>query len=790
MKKIIYIVLLLFVFNFGYGQTTLTAGDIAFIGYNADNPDEFSFVLLTDVTNTTTINFTDNGWQNSGSFRNNEGVLTWEATSDLTCGTEIVITDINSNNYSATSGTATETNNGFSLSISGDQILAYQGTIASPTFIAAIHFATSTPTGWTNATSSNTSAIPAGLTNGVDAIYAGNFDNGQYDCSVTTNTPYILAAVNDSNNWNVANNPRFTLTNTCSFTCNPCLSTVTWNGSWSGARDLTTEVIIAANYNTSAGDFQACSLTVNAGVTLTVDNNSFIEVENDVVVNGTLIVQTEGNFVQNGDLGAFTVNVGGVARVNKQTPVKAAWYYYTYWSSPVLGETIGDAFPSAPTDRRFWFNAANFVDNNGDDIDDNDDDWQIAGGGDTMTPGVGYAATESEFHIPGATGTASFEGDFNTGDVPVSIALNAMNTGVNWNFIGNPYASAIDFVAFHTANSSVVDGVAYLWSQASPPDEGNLGNEDQNFNLNDYATFTVGTGGVAGGVAGKIPTGNIASAQGFFIPALSTGTVTFTNAMRLADDTSNGQFFKSTRTKKSNANTNFENKLWIDLTSDNGIFNQVLIGYVDGATDQNDGMSYDAPKLIPTDFAAALYTLADTDTVKYVIQGKNINSIDENEIIKLGFITNVEVPTEYTLSLAQIEGDFLTSNSIYLIDHLLNSSHNLSASNYTFTSEPDEFNDRFEIVFNEASLSIDDVALNSKSLKINELEDNHVQFTIANNLSIKSVSIYDLLGRQLYRFKGHSHLETYNLSNLRKSIYIAKVELSNGATITKKALKR
>ena len=61
MKKITLLILFLITVNFGYGQTTLSAGDIAITGFNSDNPDQFSFVLLEDVLSTTQIKFTDEG---------------------------------------------------------------------------------------------------------------------------------------------------------------------------------------------------------------------------------------------------------------------------------------------------------------------------------------------------------------------------------------------------------------------------------------------------------------------------------------------------------------------------------------------------------------------------------------------------------------------------------------------------------------------------------------------------------------------------------------------------------
>ncbi|MCB0434133.1 MAG: hypothetical protein KDD18_14490, partial [Mangrovimonas sp.] len=91
-------------------------------------------------------------------------------------------------------------------------------------------------------------------------------------------------------------------------------------------------------------------------------------------------------------------------------------------------------------------------------------------------------------------------------------------------------------------------------------------------------------------------------------------------------------------------------------------------------------------------------------------------SLNLDEVIPLGFSTTINVPTTYTLSIAQLEGDFLTTNTIYLKDNLLNLYHNLSASDYSFTSEAGEFNARFEIVFQDNSLSVDTPLLPSDGL--------------------------------------------------------------------------
>ncbi len=74
MKTILFACLLLLTaFNLS-AQTILNAGDIAIVGINTDNPDDFAFVLLTDIESGTVINFTDNGWLAAGGFRTGEGI--------------------------------------------------------------------------------------------------------------------------------------------------------------------------------------------------------------------------------------------------------------------------------------------------------------------------------------------------------------------------------------------------------------------------------------------------------------------------------------------------------------------------------------------------------------------------------------------------------------------------------------------------------------------------------------------------------------------------------------------
>jgi hypothetical protein len=807
--KITYIIILLLTTNFGYGQTILSAGDIAITGVNSSNPDQFSFVILNDILNNTKINFTDLGWQSSGVFNtpanggSNEGVVTWTATSDLPCGTEIIITNTGSSTYSATLGASVQSDAGFSLSSAGDQLIAFQGSVTTPTHLYAISFG-SLGADWTDATSSGTSAVPLGLTDGFDAIFIGNINNASYNCSTTNNASLILSAVSNSDNWagtNAGTRPALT---TCTFTsCSSTCSSpaITWtSGGWTPSTpDINTPVTIAFDYNTGIdGNFSACSIIVNNGFNLTVNNGDYIEVENDVTVDGQLFVETQGNFVQNNNFGSFTDNSTNGVQVTK-TKIMTRKFAYTYWSSPVTGETIEQTFGNTPGDRRFYFNATNFIDvlaeigntntfNLGqDDIDDDGNDWQRASG--IMQTGVGYTTTASEFG-PAFPRSESFvfRGAFNNGVIQLPLINNSGGVYNDWNFIGNPYPSAISVDLFFSTNTGLVD-VIYLWDQATPESNTAGGSQGYNFSADDYAIIN-GTGQIgARGNTGTQPSRYISSGQGFFVEALSSGNITFNNTMRVIDN--NTLFFKTNNSKESKLNNSNENKLWINISSNNGISNQILVGYVDGASKNLDASYYDAPRNLSTNVLAILYSNIENSSKKFAIQGKAPSDLNENEIINLGFKTSINVETLYTLSIAQLQGDFLNSNTVYFKDNLLNIIHNLSDSDYNFTSEVGEFNNRFEIAFNMgAFLSTDDILLNENNISIIELENDRVQFKTNSNSNIKTITIFDLLGRRLYNLKGNNSIETYRLSNLSNIVFIAKIELSNGAIITKKAIKK
>ncbi|NIK91061.1 choice-of-anchor D domain-containing protein [Mangrovimonas sp. CR14] len=631
------------------------------------------------------------------------------------------------------------------------------------------------------------------------------------------------------------------------------LESVTWDGStWTPSNPTSNTIaILNADYNTTSSEsFEACNLIINNSALIIgdIDNggsNTYVEVQYSVYVNGngSILVHPQAAFVQVNDDGVFEADNPDNCEVDKLTAPMAHWYEYTYWSSPTV-ETIGDALAEANPNRRFKFSGQDFRDsyeensntntfnpNPGiDDIDDDPNyisdgtgvDWQLMNASDDMLPGVGYASTHSTIGFnsfpcsggPGCQFLYQFKGLFNNGVISVPVYRNDEEPDDNnWNFIGNPYPSAISadaFLEYNTDISSapnrVIEGAIYLWSQNTDANGNASGNQALNFSQSDYAIINgIGSTATSAGGDGSNPDNRmIPSGQGFFItmsdgalgttftsdPSSDAGDiqskdVIFNNSMRVKGNSDNSQFFRNATQE-----TNSMESITLSLTSDNGIFSQVVVGYKDGATNGLDYMYYDAPaNSVSNNMTLAYFQIEDSNK-KFAIQGKHPESLTLEEVIPLGFQTNIEEASIFNFEIAQLKGDFMLSHSIYIKDNFFNTYHDLTQSAYTFNSEAGEFNDRFEIVFQTNALSTSESVLNTNDLTIIELDNGMVSFTVRKNQTIENVQIYDLLGRSLLTFTGNSSKEVLDLSSLSSSAYLAKVTLDSGQEITKKAIKR
>lgn len=556
--------------------------------------------------------------------------------------------------------------------------------------------------------------------------------------------------------------------------CQIISETSTWNGTtWlNGNPDGSRDVIFEDDFN-SIADIEACSCQITNGANVIINGTHTLKVTNAVnVVSGTLTFENNASLVQLNDT---AVNTGNINYKRYTTPVRR--YDFTYWSSPVAGQTLKNLSPNTLYDKYYGYNP--------------DTGWVIYyNGTKIMDPGNGYLVRAPQsFSITAATIDYApvFVGVPNNGVFNLSLLANKTY------LFGNPYPSAIDADAFLDANMNVLEGTLYFWTHNTPPSNVAPGSQAYNYSANDYATYNR-TGGVgtrvstakAANTGGVVPTGKIAAGQGFFAPSSATGgTLIFNNGMRISggvSGTNNSQFFKLSTTSKT-ATTNAitdKNRIWLNLTNNEGVFKQTLVGYIAGATNNYDtgfdGMSYDGNPFV--DFYSV------NNAVNLAIQARALPFVQQDSV-PLGYKSTIK--GDFQINIDHTDG-ILTSQNVFLEDKDLKVVHNLKKGAYTFSTEKGVFNNRFIMRYIDDNVS-------KKGITKETVSTGEVVVSVLNNVInvsspkklIAKISIYDVSGAIIYQ-KEEVLVNTFLIQNLNLApqVMLVNVVLENGDTIATK----
>jgi len=549
--------------------------------------------------------------------------------------------------------------------------------------------------------------------------------------------------------------------------------TVTYqNGVWSATPDATSSVEINSSLTVN-NNLNVCSCEVKNGAVVTIPSGKNLIIVNHLTVDpsANIIVEDSGSIVQVDD---NATDIGIITVKRKTSPMKE--FDFCFWSAPVLGTTLFQLSPETRYDKYMSF----------DPIINN---WQvIVNGTETMQPAKGYIVRSplgwSVTNAFGGRYEGIFRGVPNNGVIQVPIKKGA---GAS-NFLGNPYPSAIDLDLFLTdpTNAGFLTGTVMLWTHNTAISSTINGGAVYNYTVDDYAKYnlTGGTKAASTPQGGVRPDGKLASGQGFFIEAkasLANGTYTgyFRNSMRVASN--NGNFYKvGPSVAAQNTSTLEKNRLWINISNTQGAFNELLLGYITGATNNNDDM-YDG-EVVAAGSVVTFYTIAQTKN--YAIQGRQL-PFDQNETVPVGYKSTIA--GDYSIQLEEFDGLFNNQN-VYLMDHLTNTTHNLKIAPYTFTTAIGTFNSRFEIKYTNNVLGIDDVNFDAQSVKI--AADGKATKIKATD-AIKSVEVYDLLGRMLYSNNkvNASEFRTNDLTQATQ-VLIVKVKMENNHEVSQKIMIR
>ncbi len=515
-------------------------------------------------------------------------------------------------------------------------------------------------------------------------------------------------------------------------------TTTTWTAGtpnfWdNGVPTSTSSAVIATNYSEVA-DITACTLTVNNNAIVTIPS------ANNVTLNGVLTVATgstftlsdSSNLIQSSDV----TNIGDII-VNRTTPALMR-LDYVLWSSPVANQNLLAFSPSTLVNRFYTYNPSSTYYET------------VVPSTTSFGEGSGYLIRLRNNHpTTPTTWTGTFTGVPNNGPVGLSVANGTYNA------IGNPYPSAINANAFMLANNSTA---LYFWRKSNNAAASTS-----------YATYTT-----AGGVAnsgfdplGLIPNGNIQVGQGFLVQATST-SLNFTNDMRVS---ASGPFLRMTENR---------NRVWLDMTSSEGLFTQTMISYMPNATSGID-TAIDG-RLLSDENASTFSSLINNE--EFAIQGRSL-PFEATDVVPMAFKSSIA--GSYTISTNHVDGLFDTNaQAVYLQDNLTNTVHNL-ASPYTFVTDSGVFNSRFQIVYQPSgTLATTNPLFSENNVIVYKQEENVVINT--GKVDMDNVKIFDIRGRLLIE---KSNINTSNIklnTGTTNQVLIVKITSKTNEVVTKKII--
>lgn len=571
-------------------------------------------------------------------------------------------------------------------------------------------------------------------------------------------------------------------------------SWVNYTGGGMPATTCSINLQVSSNL-TLTSNVSAKRIVVAKGYSITVPNGYTLESCENIINDGTIIVEDGGSLLQS----SLTSSNSGTGTYRVKRIVYGGTNHLSFMSSPISAcstSTVStnpcDIYLWDPQNQYYSFDYPSGYTGNCNGVSVTFSGQYAQAAGDyIMDVARGYVVKQSGDSIK------SFDGTVNNGNINYTIYTTSKNNAVgwsgdDWNLVGNPYPSAINLSTFLTDNAASMNGGFYIWD-----DDGSY---YSGYSSADYLVYN-GVGSTTSPNSEVSFDGKLASGQGFFIQADDIGapggdsyTLNFKNTQRVSG--SNSNFFREAETKKS--------RIWLDLYQNNTSLSTALVGFVNDATLGVDKM-YDAHR-VSAGNAFEFNSLIDQET--FAIQGLPTLFWGESVTVKLQF----KVPTagQYSIHAATIE-KALESYEFWLIDNAMHTQVNLSQQpEYIFNVSTGGNNtNRFELLVTN-KLSIANAAQTAKDLHLQTTQDttssttsiaaiqkdNELQFNAAftngglyfvSNRVIESLEILNLEGKVIYSQLPNNQESKFAISPA-DGIYILRYTTTTGEYGTLKLL--
>jgi hypothetical protein len=435
-----------------------------------------------------------------------------------------------------------------------------------------------------------------------------------------------------------------------------------------------------------------------------------------------------------------------------------------------------------------------------------------AGEGFTMKGTSGSDATnvgEPVVNNPGSAQRYDFRGKPNDGNIMINVGLNSFT------LTGNPYSSAIDLNAFLTDPlNNAIDGTALFWEQDKTVNSHNIaqyrgGYGVYNGSTSVYTPATFYTYDVAGNQGSVFSNPNniyqrrfSPIGQGFMVRGIANGFVQMRNSYRVYRTESVANFSQFERNSNSNENEDYgfyddiPNVAGIDYTQ---ISKSPTPHFIVNTSLNNQAVRQIAVCFLPTaidgvDLADSKFPAAEADIIAdmYLVLNNELyvhstTSFDENKRFPIGFKNATNGMFTFTIKVNEFVN--FDVDNVYLYDNNTGIYHDIKNASFDINLPIGLHNNRFEITFKNSNLSIND------DIKSNLMitQNNTTQMVTVQNpnlLEIKSVTLYDLTGKQIFDKQrlGSQNSYQFSTSGLASSVYLVEVLTSENRKMVQKII--
>ena len=368
---------------------------------------------------------------------------------------------------------------------------------------------------------------------------------------------------------------------------------------------------------------------------------------------------------------------------------------------------------------------------------------------DVITPGKGFWVYVGINTLTANPFTISNTYTLNQGDITYPIT----KSGNGYNLIANPYASPIDFDLFSAQNSSLISATMY------------------GYNRTGHGSYVVGLPGT-NGVNRIIPAG-----QAFYVLASSAGTATFTEAMKITNNTNANPVLRS---------SSLAHNLKLKIKASDNNSDETIIASSSNATLDYD-IDYDCKKinLAPSYFGVSNNKLTSISTKI----GNNVFSINDigviTNTITIPLLAKALMPGQYTISAedaSNIEG------CVIIKDKLLNVYNDLIINPYVFNLNDTNSSNRFELILCPFNKSVSVKELNeSNNILISQDENGAFVKTFFEQNTKTVISVYNILGQKMTKdiiLNEASAITRLEINNHNQILFVKVV--ANNQSLTKK----